>query len=168
MTITPTLSGLQTRITGTAPAAAFAPAMAWDETDVAPVAPADMEAAALYWFDRQRTGLALVGTSPTETIEHIEHSIVTMFQEPAVALAIVYRLRCLAEAMSTRRFAPVMRTHDRTRLSHLAHAASTLRVNAGIGFSPVRLDWASKALRFSELNNETAREPYTAGTARAA
>ena len=115
----------------------------WNETDVPAVLAADLTMAAGLWLDRERTGCVLVEDAPLDTIDVIESDILALFaHDPSRGLAVLLRLRCLIEVMSSSRFRQIMRRRDQIAMAQLATAAAGLRVNANWGFSPVRLAWS--------------------------
>lgn len=119
----------------------------WNETDVPAVMAADLSAAAGLWLDRERTGCVLVEDAPFDTIEAIESDVLALFaHDPSRGLAVLLRLRCLIDVMSSSRFRQIVRRRDQIAMEQLATAAANLRVNANWGFSPVRLAWSLTAL----------------------
>lgn len=114
-------------------------------TDV-PAVPASALAAAVRLWLRElpRGPVAVVdrgrGVCP---VQSLERKVVDLFgQDTRTSLAVVLRLRCLMAVLSCRRFEAEVRSADEAWLALAIAAAAGLRVNAQIGFSPVRLAWA--------------------------
>jgi hypothetical protein len=130
-------------------------AVTWNTSDVPTVAAADLLAALRIWHAETRKAPLAVATIGGRTVasEHLlERRIVDAFAtDTHRSLAVILRLRCLMAAFTFRRFEPSARGGDEAWLKAAVTAASSLRVNADIGFSPVRLAWAiSTQMRANE------------------
>ena len=120
--------------------------VAWNEQDVPVVAAADLLASLSLWLARERQGCVLVTDAPLATIDVIEETVLELHEaNPARGLSVLVRLRCLTEALASRRFRHLVRSADSAQLAALVSAAANLRLNAGWGMSPVRLAWAMLA-----------------------
>ena len=117
---------------------------AWDDTEIPAVTPTDLSAALALWLDRERQGLVLADTS-VATQSTIDTQVIAMSSHPARGLAVLLRMRCLVEAMSSRRLRHLVRGTDTQALAHVVEIAASLRLNPRWGMSPVRLVWAIAA-----------------------
>lgn len=123
--------------------------VAWNTSDVPTVAAAELSTALRLWLAETRRAplaVAAIGGRAVANDQLLERRIVDAFgSDTSRSLAVVLRLRCLLAAFACRRFEPSARCGDEAWLQAAIAAASTLRVNADIGFSPVRLAWSIAA-----------------------
>lgn len=130
--------------------------MTWNTSDVPTVSAADLLAALRLWHAETRKAplaVATVGGRPVASEHLLERRVIDVFGfDTQRSLAVILRLRCLLAAFACRRFEPIARSGDEAWLLAAVAAASSLRVNADIGFSPVRLAWAIS----TELGTESA------------
>ena len=118
------------------------PLKTWSAQDVPAVAASDLLAALALWLARERQGCVLVTDTLAATIDTIEETVLGMFEnDPARGISTLVRLRCLTEALASRRFRHFVRGTDSSQLGMLASAAAGLRLNIAWGMSPVRLAW---------------------------
>lgn len=125
------------------------PAPLWNESDVPTIRPSDLLAALSLWLARERQGVMLVTETLVSSIEQIEAAVIEMHEnDPSRGLSVLLRLRSLIEALGSRRFRHLVRGLDHGELPVLVAAAASQRLNAGWGFSPVRLSWAIAGIAF--------------------
>lgn len=121
----------------------------WSKCDVPAVKTADLLAAVRTWLDEASRGpvaLAAVEGRKTGWEHSLERRIADSWGgDTERSLAIILRLRCLQAALTCRRFQASFKGGDEAWLYAAVAAASGMRVNADIGFSPVRLAWAIAA-----------------------
>ncbi len=117
----------------------------WDDTEIAAVPAADLSAAIGLWLARERAGIVPVDEVRFSTPEQIEERIVAMHDHPAQGLSVLFRTRCLVDALSQRRFRHLIRPENGAELAMLVAAAATQRLNPRWGMSPLRLAWAIAA-----------------------
>lgn len=119
------------------------------KSDVPTVRAGDLLFALRVWMREVPKGpvsLATTGGKASHPEHVIERRIVDAFgQDTTRSLAVVLRLRCLLAAMAARRFEAHVRSNNEAWIAAAAAAAAGMRVNADIGFSPVRLAWAIAA-----------------------
>lgn len=118
----------------------------WNETDIPAVSAADLSAALSLWLARERQGIVLVGEAPVATLASIEAAVIAMFEHPADGLGVLVRMRCVIEALTTRRLRHLVRADNSALLEALVSAAAAMRLNAKWGLSPLRLVWAIAAV----------------------
>ncbi len=116
----------------------------WDDTEIPAVSPTDLSAALALWLERERQGLVIAGAG-VATQSTIDAQVIGMSSHPARGLAVLLRMRCLVEAMSSRRFRHLVRGNDTHALAHLVSIAASQRLNPRWGMSPLRLAWAMAA-----------------------
>lgn len=115
----------------------------WDATDVPAVAPRDMAAALRCCMTSARVGRDQSLAISCVADEEMEQRVLAMFSDdPARALAVLFRLRSLLSALKSRRFRSIAEGGDPSGMLRLVAAASSLRLNAARGLSPVRMAWA--------------------------
>lgn len=121
----------------------------WSATDVPTVDSNDLLLAARIWLAERGRGhltVAAVNGQRVDPITSLERRIADAYgMDTERSLAIILRLRCLITAFSCRRFRSELDGGDEAWLWRAGAAAARMRVNATIGFSPVRLAWAIAA-----------------------
>lgn len=121
----------------------------WSKCDVPAVKTADLLGAVHMWLgeaSRSPLALATVEGRKIGWENSLERRIADRWGgETDRSLAIILRLRCLQATLTCRRFQKDFKGGDEAWLCAAVAAAAGMRVNADIGFSPVRLAWAIAA-----------------------
>jgi hypothetical protein len=115
----------------------------WDATDVPAVSPRDLAVALRCCMSFGGIGRGAGFAVLCEINDEMEQRVLAMFSsDPARSLAVLLRLRSIVSALQSRRFRSIAEGRDPTGMLRLIVAASSLRLNAARGLSPVRLVWA--------------------------
>lgn len=121
----------------------------WTKNDVPAVDAGELLIAARLWLSEVSRGPVALATSEGRKLNvelTLERRIADCWGgDTERSLAIILRLRCLQAAFACRRFQAYVKSGDEAWLMAAAEAAAVMRVNADIGFSPVRLAWAIAA-----------------------
>lgn len=121
----------------------------WTKSDVPTVDAGDLLIATRLWLGEAKPGpVSLATVSGRKVAPHhaLERRIADAYgADTGRSLAIILRLRCLMAAFACRRFQSYVTEGDEAWLLAATAAAAGMRVNAEIGFSPVRLAWAIAA-----------------------
>lgn len=121
-------------------------AVSWGKDDVPTVEADELVVAARMWLAEAHRGpvaIAAVAGRQVDPGHALERRIADAYgRDTERSLAIILRLRCLVAAFALRRFETRVKGGDDAWLIAAAAAAARIRVNADIGFSPVRLAWA--------------------------
>ena len=112
-----------------------------DPTDVPPVTVREL-ATALKALVPDMTALALgnVGEIDLKRADEIFWQRCPRDRQRKVATLV--RLRCLVEAVPSRRLTRMIEAHGTLAVAALVEAAAGMRLNSGIGFSGTKLVWA--------------------------
>lgn len=121
----------------------------WSKCDVPTVKTVDLMGAVRTWLGEASRGPVALAAMEGRKIgwEHsLERRIADSWGgDTERSLAIILRLRCLQAVLTCKRFQANFKGGDEAWLYAAVAAAARMRVNADIGFSPVRLAWAIAA-----------------------
>jgi hypothetical protein len=111
-------------------------------SDVALVKPQNLALAMQYMVDTGRGLTMLRGITKAE-LREVDHALWdTLGHDPIERLAVLVRFRCLIKVFAARRLRELLMHTGHNLLAPAVHAAARMRLNADLGFNPVKFERA--------------------------